>query len=156
MIRKNGITKRLLPRTQYAFGNVGGNQGETVQLATHLEVYGFSAAAFILRLHPGTNVGVGAQLQFLVMADGHDFQDPSTPFLTQLASATVDSTVVYPFFTVLEVTGFGRYLEVQLVGTQPAAPVGLLAQVSLDVVLRGGDPTPYIPAGNALLGYENL
>ena len=131
---------RVAARTQYFFDNLGGSQTETVVLAQHVDTRFCAQIDVELRLHGATSIGAGATLTLAVVADGYDAGDPSTVFLTTLASVTFNSTATFPLVSVLSSAsfgGFGRYVALQLQASQPASPVTLRAEVSADLVLAG-------------------
>ena len=148
-----GLFRRLLPITTRDFSGIQGNMTMVITAATHVPAVAFSVAEVVFRLHTGTSLGAGTSVTLAVHGDGYSDQDPSTTFDNTLASTSVSSWTG-PQLQILTVPpGFGRYLRATVTGVQPAAPQALVVVVSVDLVLKGGDPEGITGSPNEFRGY---
>ena len=163
MTMNSGVTIRLLPVTTYTFTGLGTGKSVNLILAQHIDVTTFTEAHFLFRYHAATVVAAGS-LQAGVFADGWDFQDPTTSFFSSAAIATGTSIAATPSGAVLQVIpvslnlgaglAFARHLMLQLTFNQTTANSNLVAQVSCDLVLKGGDGGSNVGGPNSYMGYR--
>jgi hypothetical protein len=158
----SGITMRIIPILPFGFGSVQNNSHITIPLALHIEAGQFTEADLLVRLHAGSSIAAGQTLAFNLFQDGYDFEDPASVFLatTAIATVTFTSTSSPPAFGVATAGSstepLGRYLAVNMVATQPAAAVAFNVYVSVDLVLKGGDPSAMPMSPNSYRGYRIL
>src|SRR5579871_946232 len=150
----SGVVRRLLPITTCTFSGAQGSQNLSYTVAKHLELGPFTEATLLWRRHSGTVIGTGATLVLTVGTDGYDFGDPSTNFDEQIGTTTVSSFSTPIVTPVTFTSGLGRMLRCTIKGTQPASPVSLIAVMSVDAILKGGDPTALMQGPNAACGYR--
>jgi hypothetical protein len=155
----SGITVRLLSRT--VFNVPGGiNTSITFPIASHLDTSVFTEADLLVRFHGGTGgtslPSAGQTATVNVLPDGYDFADPASVFTgSSIASAQITNSTSIPYYTVLAIpTPFGRLLSFNLVVVQTSTGGAITVALSLDINLKGGDPTgmPLMP--NGFRGYR--
>jgi hypothetical protein len=156
-----GITIRLVPRTLYVFGGATGlvaGGTVTVPIARHIDASTFTEADLLVRAHSGTSIAVGGgggNFGIQPFDDGYDFEDPDVDFVTGVSVIPINNATVIPFFTSFSIASpFGRLLGVQLVANQNAANGVLSIALSVDLVLKGGDPSALPMMPNAYRGYR--
>ncbi len=157
----SGIVLRLLPKTAFDFSKITAGNSQTLTLAQHIDVAPFTEATFILRAH-AVSIAGGATIDFNVLIDGFDFDDPGvTGFLQPnnagggaIAQLNMTNATTAPFFANLSVpSNYGRFLALQLSGVVPGGGVGGTCTISVDLSLKGGDPTARAFVPNSFLGY---
>ena len=159
----SGLVLRLLPKTSYDFSKIiaGAGNNQVLTLAQHIDVAFFAEATFIIRAH-AVSIAGAASIVFGVVFDGYEFGDPGvTGFLQPnvpaggpIAQLTMNSSTTGPFFNNLAVpVNFARFLAIQLTGNVPVGAVGGTCTISVDLSLKGGDPSGRIAAPNTFLGY---
>ena len=157
-----GVVLRLLPKTPFDFSKItagAGNQ-QVLTLAQHIDVVPFTEATFIVRAHTLSLAGT-SQIIFSVVIDGYEFGDPGVGFLQPnnagggpLGQVVMTNATASPFFQNLSVpTNFGRFVAIQLTGTVPVGQVGGTCSISVDLSLKGGDPSAIAFAPNSFMGY---
>jgi hypothetical protein len=157
----SGITIRLLPRTLYAFGGATGlvaGGTVTVPIARHIDASTFTEGELMVRAHSGTSIAVGGgggNFGIEVFDDGYDFEDPAVDFVAGLGLLPINNATPIPFFGLLPVASpFGRLVGVQLIVNQNAANAALSIALSVDLVLKGGDPSALPMMPNGYRGYR--
>ncbi len=155
----SGVAIRVLPRT--VFNMLGLSNGGTAAflIARHIDITPFTEAEFLVRVHSGTSItGTGpGMFQVQPVIDAYDFADPATDFNLPVAGATttINSGTAVPSVAVLNVgTTFGRLLGIQLTGTGGASMSALSLALSLDLIVKGGDPAAISGMPNAFRGYR--
>jgi hypothetical protein len=156
----SGITIRVCPRTLFTFTGLGASGATTIPIAQHIDIAPFTEAELAIRLHSGTTMSAGQTLSFSVLPDGYAFDDPTAVF-SGTASTYTTSPVgppTTPFYNVLQVSGsFGRLLSVNIVATQGSTGgTAFQPAISLDLVLKGGDPGGMATMLNGFRGYRIL
>jgi hypothetical protein len=160
-----GITIRLLPRTVYSFGGSTGltaNGSASFLVARHFDLSVFTEADLLVRAHAGSAIGVlGGTFVVQAMYEGYDFQDPAADFLQNPSPAgnvSMSNSTTFPFFAVVSIPSpFGRHLAVQVTATQAGSTnAALTVALSVDLALKGGDPTAMSLAPNTYRGYQIL
>jgi hypothetical protein len=175
----SSLRMRILPRTKYDFSNLQTTTSMSVVLAQHIDASVFQEVDLIVRLHGGTNIANAASTIVVgVVPDGYDFSDPApvtgagaygdfltpAPVRVGVGAVAASSTTTIPSYQVasLNVGGgavpapFGRLIAVTLYAAQGAASSALVAVLSVDVVLKSGDPTALPLMPNGYRGYRLL
>jgi hypothetical protein len=147
-----GTVVRILPKTFYDFLRLKASTTMTLRLASKIDVSVFTEAEWILRLHAATFSGT-SQIQFTSIFDGYDFADPALVFTQNGTTATFAAANVPPAYTVLPIgTNFGRLLTLDMTATAPASGA-FNVTISVDLVLKGGDPRDMVDVANFYRGY---
>jgi hypothetical protein len=160
----SGITMRVMPINSFAFSGLGAGAGMQFLVAQHIEAGVFTELDLIVRLHTGTNMAAGQTLKVVVAQDGYDDQDPASLFAgANLATVTQSGAATVPFFSVATAAGgtgttpWGRYLGVYVSATQSGTGgTTFIANLSIDLVLKGGDPSSLPMSPNSFRGYRLL
>jgi hypothetical protein len=168
-----GMTMRIIPRQGYIFTGLGASGQATVMIASHIDVSAFQEADLLVRLHPQSVIPSGANVVVGLVTDGYTFDDPapavaagqfffgSAPAAGLPGCVQITSSNTPPFFAVASMnqgsttTPFGRLLAVQMIATQGTtggANFGVF--MSLDLVLKGGDPRMLAMNPNSFRGYR--
>ena len=155
----SGLHLRLLPLTKIDFSNtiLANSAVQTITIAQHIEAHSFTIADLVVRTHAGTSIGAGASLKVNLVADGYDFEDPASQFLssTNAAQIVLGPSLSGASYNIQSGSAqMGRHLAVQLVATQPAAAVALVVFISIDLTLKGGDPSGLMNGPNSFRGYR--
>jgi hypothetical protein len=169
----SGLSMRIVPRSNYSFTALTATTGAAaVQLAQHIDVSVFTEADLMVRYHTGTTVPTGATLLVGAVSDGYDFEDPANYFLPPgtLTSASpgtiqITSSTTYPFYGVTSLglggstsaaTPMGRLISIALFVTQGSTSGNIIALLSVDLILKGGDPRSLPAMPNGYMGYRLL
>lgn len=168
----SGVCTRLLPKTNIPFGNLAGGQSQTLIVCAHADFAAFRQLVLLFRFHAATNIGAAANVAFSVLAEGFTLDEPTsnstTIFNPQPPTApnqAVDSSFTFvgplsgPFMEVVSLpvggaTPFGRAVQVQIQATQPATPVALFLDLSIDAVARAGASSDAREAPASLRGHR--
>jgi hypothetical protein len=153
----SGITLRLMPLTSFTLTNIKASSSIAFPIAQHIEAGVFTEADLIVRLHSGTTMSAGQSVAFSIVPDGWDFEDPTGSFLgTALATFTQSGAPTLPAYSVTSTgtSAFGRFLSVSMPATQPSTAATLVVVASVDLVLKGGDPTNLPRSPNGFVGYR--
>jgi hypothetical protein len=158
----SGITMRILPLTSYNFANIQNSKNIQFNVGQHIEAGVFTEADLIVRLHTGTVMSAGQIFSISLGTDGYTMEDPTSNFFTAITGVAFTQTgaPTLPAYSVTSAsattTPFGRYLVVALSATQPAAATTFTVNVSVDLVLKGGDPSALPMGPNSFRGYRVL
>jgi hypothetical protein len=158
----SGITMRIIPQLFFQFGNVVASNHITVPLGVHIEAGPFTEVDVLVRLHNGTSLAANQTLTINLLTDGYDFEDPGNPFFSAsaLASLPLTNANTVPYYGVFSAsassTPFGRFLAITLQAQQPAAGGVFNVNISVDMTLKGGDPSAMPMAPNSYRGYRIL
>ncbi|MGH7294535.1 MAG: hypothetical protein ACRELB_06375 [Polyangiaceae bacterium] len=170
----SSLRMRILPRTKYDLTNV---PNITIMIAQHIDASTFQEADLLVRLHRGSAIGSSSTITIGLLPDGYDFADPAPiasgggyadflgPVPTRAGPGAVQfpSTTLIPAYAVASMSNsgtpapFGRMLAVSMVAHN--AGVGshlLVAVVSIDLVLKGGDVRDQPLTPNGYCGYRIL
>jgi hypothetical protein len=158
----SGITMRIIPQTLYDFSNLQGSQSMNFPLGQHIEAGQFTEVDVLVRLHAATVMSEGQTLQVALFTDGYDFSDPASVFfssgpIAEFSQAGVPTLPAYNIFSASATdTPFGRYIAIQIGATQASSATTLIAAVSVDITLKGGDPSAMPMSPNSYRGYRIL
>jgi hypothetical protein len=156
----SGIVLRVLPRTVFTFTGLGASPAAaTVPVAQHIDVTPFTEAELQIRFHAGsTGLSAGQTVSVSVLPEGYTFDDPTAVFTGTPATFTTPAggPAALPFYTLLPVpTGFGRLLSVSVVANGGnVAGANYQFALSLDLLLKGGDPGAIAMMPNGFRGYR--
>ncbi|MGH7294534.1 MAG: hypothetical protein ACRELB_06370 [Polyangiaceae bacterium] len=172
----SGLTMRIVPRALYDFTGLQASGKSTITIAQHIDASVFQEADLMVRFHTGTVIqGAAATLTVGLVTDGYDFSDPAPTTSSGGASAfagpnpamgspgTVQATNATAFPSYLlsswnqgqTTTPFGRLLLILLIAQQGGTSgQTLTALMSIDLVLKGGDPRAMPMMPNGYRGYR--
>ena len=136
-----GTVIRVMPKRTLDFTSVqsGTASAEEIVLAQNIDVSMWREVSLMVRTHssgfPGANIG---KIEIYALMEGRTPEDPALLFTTttQLATVTIDNTVVAPSFTVNGVTSpFGSMLKIAAKGTRTSSngTNQIQAAVSIDL-----------------------
>lgn len=155
----SGMTMRLIPRTVYNFGNVQTTTSIAFNVCSHIDTSVFQEASFLIRAHAGS-IAAGASIKFDIFADGWTLEDPGINLFNTndqigvLGNVTFAGVVTFPSYQLVNVQRpSGRLLAVQITGTQTGG-VACNGAFSIDLTLKGGDPSNLPLDYNTYRGYR--
>lgn len=162
-ISSTGMMMRIIPRTVYDFTKVQASQTVQFIIAQHIDVGPFQEADFMIRCYNPSISPAGASITIQLLADGYTLDEPSLDFFSvndgkssAFGSIVYGNTTTTTTYSVLSVNNqFGRMLAVRLIATQPASTGSLVATISIDLALKGGDPAGLHPSYNTYRGYRS-
>ena len=158
MSSNSGIHLRILPVTRIDFTKLQNSQVLTLLIAQHIETHTMTEADIAVRSHTGTDFGGGGTVTADLLQEGFAFDDPANSFV---GSSVLSAAITLGAANTYALKGngsisLGRHLCVQLKATQSAGGGNLIAVLSIDVYLKGGDPTALLSGPNSFRGYRIL
>lgn len=156
-ISGTGMTMRIIPQTTYTFDNLAAGTDQVIIIAQHIDVGPFEEVDFMVRCYTGGFGSAGCKIEVLAIPDGWTPESPTTRFLDNAAATTVllDSSISLPFYSSTALSsGFGRLLTIGIMATQATPPVACNAVLSIDLAMKGGDPSGIMPSFNTYRGYR--
>jgi hypothetical protein len=157
-ISGTGMTMRLVPRTPFNFDSLRVTTNQVIWVVQHVDVSPFEEVDLVVRAHTAS-LGTGATIKVEAFPDGWTPEDPALNFVDgsrSYALVTLDSSSSIPLYkTQALLSGFGKLLSIAVTGTMPSgSPVDCHAVLSIDLVMKGGDPSGIVPAFNTYRGYR--
>jgi hypothetical protein len=158
-ISGTGMTMRVFTRTPVNFDSLRNDTNQVLWICQHIDVSPFEEVDLVVRAHTAT-IGSGASIAVEAFPDGWTPEDPALTFVDgsrSYAIVTLSSSSSIPLYkTQALLSGFGRLVSIAVTGTMPAGmtPVDCHAVLSIDLVMKGGDPSGIVPAFNTYRGYR--
>ena len=157
-----GMTLKLTPITKYDFSSLKASGTVAQVLCQHVDVSNYTEAELEIRFHAGTSMPTGTSLSVQAYEDGWSSEDPAAVFSnvnnaggTAFANYAVPAASAFPLYQILNLpVPTGRLINLYLVAQQPVSPLGLIALLSVDIVVKGGDMTGAQMGPNTYLGYR--
>lgn len=134
----SGVVHNVITRRQFVFTNVSASQTLDVPLVRAIDVADAKAIDLVVRVHALT-VSSTATITVRTRAVSLTSEEPDVDFtnLTELGTATLDTTVTAPALVTATLSGtFGHMIRVFVRGSQPGSAVTLTATLSIDLVVR--------------------
>jgi hypothetical protein len=167
-IISTSTTLRVIPRLDYEFSTLHDDGFTYIPLGVHIDISPFQEVDLVVRVHT-VNIASGAKITVFASADGFTMEDPTTSFFA-MAPATppggsappnygavlLDSTTTAGAYLVTTLAGpLGRLIAVFLNPHQKSdSRVAITASISVDLVMKGGDPSGIAMAYNTYRGYR--
>jgi hypothetical protein len=149
---------RILPLTQFGFTGIGASKNVSFPIGQHIEAGVFTEADMLVRLHTGTQMSTGQVLSVTLSQDGYDFEDPANVFMNPLVTFQQSGAPTLPLYSVTTALAstypFGRYVAIVVTALQPATATTFNVNLSVDLVLKGGDPRSMPMSPNSYRGYR--
>jgi hypothetical protein len=154
----------VLPPTLLTLTNLALNGVLTLPFAQRVPCHGAQEAILVGRLHAGTNIANGLSVACAIQFDGWTPNDPATQFqttLTTAASFTFTGPITTPTMKYVGTSisqgsagaSFGDLVAITVTATQSAASTLFLANLSLDVIFKGGVGARGVAPGH-FIGYR--
>lgn len=134
----SGRVIRAVPRTDLDFSWVDNGTTEYRYAAGRIDASQFTQVDLWVRVHSRELVS-GGQILVRVIQDGYTNDDPGNSFLgSPLATVTIDSsTEPGTLLTKAATSELGPALAVLVEAVQPASAGSLIANISVDLALKG-------------------
>lgn len=131
------------------------------------DVSPFQEVDLVVRVHAASIASTGSII-VRAEADGFTLEDPAQSFLAdrpatppsgatpaKFGGVTIDSGSPAGTYLVTALTGgLGRYIAVAVVASMPSGRGSLSATISVELALKGGDPSGMTPSFNSYRGYR--
>ena len=151
-----GLVARLLPMTTWTFSGLDAGQTENVIFTRQFNASVFTEGHLQIRMYESSVLSAGTSIKVSAKSDAHAFDDPTDEFTQLQGSVTFTSADAVPGFRTLGITLFGRLLQVDILATQASPAAALVASMSVDLVLKGGDPAALDLRPGETLGYWTI